>query len=380
MALPTLRRHGAALLGAALALTASSTLLAVDEDWILDDLAKAKAQAAEEGKDLLIDFTGSDWCVWCTRLDNEVFAQSQFKAEAPKNFVMVALDFPQAKPQTDEVKAANRAAQEKYGVTGFPTIILANAKGEAYAQTGYRPNGAGPYLEHLTALRQGRDKRDALMAEAMTVEGVERAKLLDQALNIQGIIVPDRVAVMEQIVSLDAENEAGLKESYAQKLVDARIQAALASAQTKMGADDFAAAETVLAGVKDIDQASDMVRGEYQMARISILYFQNKYAEMSAAIEKLVADEKLPADMRMQMSLARMEYAIELKDMAMAERIFDDTVAMGPQTQMAMMLGAQREQIMAQVKQRMEAKPAVPHDHDGDGVPDHAPGEHGKDG
>jgi len=376
MALPLVRRRAAALIGAALAFSASSLALAIDENWIVDDLAKAKEMAAKEGKDLMIDFTGSDWCVWCTRLDEEVFAQSQFKEEAPKDFVLVALDFPQNKPQTDEVKKANREAQEKYGVTGFPTVILANAKGEAYARTGYRPNGAGPYMEHIELLKAGKMKRDQLLGDAKKAEGVERAKLLHEALSIQDIIVPDRVKIMEQIVALDAENEAGLKEQYAQQLVDARIQEALSKAQAKMSTEDFAAAEEILAGVTDVEQASDAVRGELQMARISILYFQEKYEAMSEQIATMMKDEDLPEDMRMQMSLARLEYAIAKKDMAMAERIMDETIALAPASQMGMMLGAQREQILATVKQRLEASP-VPHDHDGDGVPDHDASEHG---
>ncbi len=375
MALSTLRRHAAAVLTAGVALATASSALAVDENWILDDLAKAKQVAAEQGKDLLIDFTGSDWCIWCIRLDQEVFAKSEFKAEAPKNFVLVALDFPNQKEQTEAVKKANREAQEKYRIEGFPTVILADAKGEAWARTGYRPDGAGPYLKHLAELRAGREKRDALLAQAKATEGLERARLLDEALNIQDIIVPDRNGVMETIIALDAENEAGLREKYTQQLIDGRVRDALAAAQAKMGGDDFAGAEAALAAIEGLEKASADVRGEYQMARVSVLYFQQKYEQMNEVIAGLLGDEEMPADLRMQLSLARMEYAIQKKDMAMAERIFDESIAIDPQGQMAMMLGSQREMIMMQVKQRMEEP--VPHDHDGDGVPDHDPEDHG---
>ena len=37
------------------------------------DFAAARKQAREQKKDLLIDFTGSDWCGWCKRLKEEVF-------------------------------------------------------------------------------------------------------------------------------------------------------------------------------------------------------------------------------------------------------------------------------------------------------------------
>ena len=46
---------------------------AVDDAW-LTDFDQAKQQAAASGKYILINFTGSDWCGWGKRLDQEVFS------------------------------------------------------------------------------------------------------------------------------------------------------------------------------------------------------------------------------------------------------------------------------------------------------------------
>src|SRR5262245_5687193 len=51
---------------------------AAKDGW-LDDFEKAKAQAKAENKKILLDFTGSDWCGWCKKLDAEVFSQSEFR-------------------------------------------------------------------------------------------------------------------------------------------------------------------------------------------------------------------------------------------------------------------------------------------------------------
>ena len=56
--------------------------------WITD-IRKAKTQAAAQGKDLFINFTGSDWCVWCKRLEAEVFAEESFVRKATENFVFL---------------------------------------------------------------------------------------------------------------------------------------------------------------------------------------------------------------------------------------------------------------------------------------------------
>jgi thioredoxin-related protein len=189
----------------------------------------AMAQAAKEKKDLLMDFTGSDWCGWCIKLDKEVFSQPAFTEEAPKQFVLLKLDFPQRKPQSAELKKQNAELQAKYGVEGYPTIVLADAKGRAYAQTGYRPGGAEGYLKHLAELRAGREKRDAAFAQAAAAKGIERAKLLDQAMATldPGLVMSSYGSVVEEIVKLDPQNKAGLRKKYETRLAVQKIGEAL---------------------------------------------------------------------------------------------------------------------------------------------------------
>ena len=40
------------------------------------DMEKAIAIATKENKKMLLFFTGSDWCGWCKKLQNEVFKTS----------------------------------------------------------------------------------------------------------------------------------------------------------------------------------------------------------------------------------------------------------------------------------------------------------------
>lgn len=116
------------------------------------DFKAAQEKAAEEEKPMLLDFNGSDWCGWCIKLKKEVFSQEAFQSYADEELVLVDLDFPRDKPQSDELKAQNRALAEKYGIRGFPTIILLAPDGEIIAKTGYRPGGAEAYVEHLQEL------------------------------------------------------------------------------------------------------------------------------------------------------------------------------------------------------------------------------------
>ena len=117
----------------------------------LTDLDEGIKVAKAEKKAILVDFTGSDWCGWCIRLKKEVFDQKEF-AVATKDFVLVELDYPQKKKQSAEVKAKNKVLAEKFGIEGFPTILLLDSNGVPFAQTGYEAGGPVKYLAHLADL------------------------------------------------------------------------------------------------------------------------------------------------------------------------------------------------------------------------------------
>lgn len=113
------------------------------------NLEKAVEQAKKENKTVLVNFTGSDWCIWCKRLSSEVFQQKEFEEYAKKSLVLVMLDFPKDIEQTQEIKEYNNKLAQKYGIQGFPTILLIDGQGKLVAQTGYQPGGAAKYVEHI---------------------------------------------------------------------------------------------------------------------------------------------------------------------------------------------------------------------------------------
>ncbi len=116
-------------------------------EW-MTDVPAAIAKAKAENKFVLLDFTGSDWCGWCMKLKSTVFEQPQFAAFAKANLVMVEVDFPHNKPQSDELKQANDALGIKYGVSGYPTLIVLNSAGEQVDKSvGYLTAGLSGYLE-----------------------------------------------------------------------------------------------------------------------------------------------------------------------------------------------------------------------------------------
>lgn len=110
---------------------------------------EAFVRAKKEGKMVLINFTGSDWCGWCRRLDSEVFRQQAFKKYADENLVLLKLDYPRRTPQPKEVKIRNQQIAREFGVRGFPTILLMKANQQVILRTGYQRGGAEYYVAHL---------------------------------------------------------------------------------------------------------------------------------------------------------------------------------------------------------------------------------------
>ncbi len=124
-----------------------------DELHWTTDLPKAQAQAKQEHKLVMMDFTGSDWCGWCIKLNRDVFSKPEFAKYAKDNLVLVEVDFPRAKKQTAEEKKANAALAEKYKIQGYPTIIVLNAEGKQVGTLGYTPS-AKDFIDKLAEMKK----------------------------------------------------------------------------------------------------------------------------------------------------------------------------------------------------------------------------------
>jgi thioredoxin-related protein len=123
------------------------------EGWKTDYTA-ALAEAAKENKMVLLDFTGSDWCGWCIKLQKDTFSKSEFEKFAQESLVLVELDFPRGKTQSDELKKQNEELAEKFGVQGFPTLVLLDPQGkEATRNVGYLQGGPEAFIQWVESAR-----------------------------------------------------------------------------------------------------------------------------------------------------------------------------------------------------------------------------------
>jgi thioredoxin-related protein len=130
-----------------IAIVLTSSTLFAGTGWQTDFKA-ALELAAKENKPVLLDFTGSDWCGWCVKLNKETFSQPDFKKFAEKSLVLVEIDFPKSKPQSAELKKQNEELQTKFKVDGFPTLVLLDSKGKEIARNpGYLAGGPQGFID-----------------------------------------------------------------------------------------------------------------------------------------------------------------------------------------------------------------------------------------
>src|SRR5690606_25528662 len=123
-------------------------------EW-LTDLPKAQAQAKAENKMVLLDFTGSDWCPPCKALHKNVLSKPEFEAYAKTNLVLVEVDFPNKKPQSAELKKANKDLQKKFNIEAYPTIIVLDSEGkEIHRKTGYGGASVKDFIAGIEKLKK----------------------------------------------------------------------------------------------------------------------------------------------------------------------------------------------------------------------------------
>jgi thioredoxin-related protein len=131
--------------------------VAAEEGTWLTDFSKAQSQAKAEKKMVLMDFNGSDWCAPCKALRKKVLNSQTFLDFAKDNLVLVDVDFPHHKQQSEEQKKANQALSDKFNVEGFPTLVLLDSNGkELKKMVGYEDSqSAKEFVAELQKLKSG---------------------------------------------------------------------------------------------------------------------------------------------------------------------------------------------------------------------------------
>ena len=182
------------------------------DQWTTDP-DSAIAAAKKGGKDLLFYFAGTEKCKDCKSLEDEVFGQADFQDEITSEFLLVRIEHRDSSTATEIEKIHSLKWSREFAVTNFPTVFLVDSKLTPFAISGYEKGGVNNYLGMLTEFHKVRVDRDDAMAKAEKAKGLDRAKLLDQAISgiSESVATVYYPKVIEEIISLDADNELGLR-------------------------------------------------------------------------------------------------------------------------------------------------------------------------
>jgi thioredoxin-related protein len=307
----------------ALATFATFATAAAGRDGWTTDFEAAKTQAAAEKKDLMLDFTGSDWCGWCIKLDKEVFQQDAFKTGVKDKLVLVELDYPKDKSkQSAATKTQNEKLGGQFKVQGYPTILLCDASGKPYAKTGYKKDGPESYVTHLEELMAVRVKRDAAFAAAeQATDNLAKAQSLVAGLKTMDpeIVSAHYADVIARIGDLDKDDSTGFgKEQGAANAEEEAAKGVQAFMQTNI---------MPLMQAKEFDKAYAAVQ-EHIKANPSL-------------------PEALQVDLTLNIGLARF---VEKGDLDAATKFVDEVIAKFPKQKIA----EHRDPILKQITLRIQ--------------------------
>ena len=325
-----------------LALVTLGTASAGGAGWT-SDFDAAKKQAASEKKDLLVDFTGSDWCGWCIKLDKEVFQEQAFKTGVKDTLVLVELDFPQDKSKlSDATKAQNEKLRVAFNIKGYPSILLCDASGKAYAKTGYKAGGPDGYVKHLNELMAVRAKRDAAFADAeKATDPVAKAKSLLAGLKAMDMDIVDvhYADVITKIEELDKDDSTGFVKERKEVAAKAAAAAEAAAASEKIMKDLEPKLQELQAKLEPLMKAKD---------------FDKAYAESQVFVKD---NPTLPDDVKISLALnLGLPRFVDKGDQEAANKFVDEVIAMFPKHEVA----KHGDQIKQQIKKQIDQNKAQP--------------------
>lgn len=108
-----------------------------------ENFNEAQQQAKTSHKQILVNFSGSDWCGPCIRLRKEILESEVFEAYAKENLILVRADFPrQKKNQLSPAQVKkNESLADQYNPEGkFPYTLLLDENGKILKSWDGYPN------------------------------------------------------------------------------------------------------------------------------------------------------------------------------------------------------------------------------------------------
>ncbi len=112
----------------------------------------AKKRASTEEKNIVLVFSGSDWCIPCMKLEKEIWKSDEFIKDSDEHFVLFRADFPKRKANklSEEQQEENNRLAEIYNKQGlFPLVAVLDKNGKVLGTTAYKNISPNEYISLL---------------------------------------------------------------------------------------------------------------------------------------------------------------------------------------------------------------------------------------
>lgn len=120
----------------------------------LSDYEQAVNESKATSKPIFLLFTGTGWCAYCDKLEEEVLTTPDFANSVGDKFVFVKVNYPIPDNLAPKLASQHKQLQDKYDIRGFPTVILVDSQQKQIGTTGYRAGGSQAYAQHLQKIVQ----------------------------------------------------------------------------------------------------------------------------------------------------------------------------------------------------------------------------------
>jgi thioredoxin-related protein len=120
-----------------------------ETDWKV-----ATQKSKKNNQKLILVFSGSDWCIPCIKLENEIWEEESFKAYALENYILLRADFPKRKKNalSKEKQTHNDKLAERFNAAGyFPLVVVISPEEKVLGQLGYEKSSPEKYIELINA-------------------------------------------------------------------------------------------------------------------------------------------------------------------------------------------------------------------------------------
>lgn len=117
---------------------------------IITDPQEAFQLSAQKNQNILLVFSGSDWCIPCIQFEKRVLSDTAFQNFAANKLVILKADFPQKKKIPLALKSQYETLAEEYNPDGhFPYIVLIGPDKKLLTNISYQSQSANTFISEL---------------------------------------------------------------------------------------------------------------------------------------------------------------------------------------------------------------------------------------